>query len=112
MTYKGDEHLKNLLAVAGEKRSLAEVKETLKGINAAPADLGEPLRWVKLFSTGGSAEIIQQLSALKEQLAANQNNVQQNKLADLRAEMAARDVEGFFIPRADEFQGEYVPSRY
>lgn len=111
MTYKGDEHLKNLLTVAGEKRSIAEVKETLKGINAAPADLGEPLRWVKLFSTGGSAEIIQQLSALKEQLAANQNDLKQNKLADLRAEMAARGVEGFFVPRADEFQGEYVPSR-
>ncbi|MBI3440718.1 MAG: aminopeptidase P family protein [Proteobacteria bacterium] len=33
----------------------------------------------------------------------------QNKLAALRAEMTKRDIDGFFVPRADEFQGEYVP---
>lgn len=111
MTYKGDEHLQSLLAAAGEKRSVSEIKETLKGINAAPADLGEPDRWVKLFRTNGNSEAVTQLAALKEHLAANQNNPQQNKLADLRAEMQKRGVDGFFVPRADEFQGEYVPSR-
>ena len=111
MTYKGDEHLKSLLTAAGEKRSVDDVKEALKGINAAPEDLGEPDRWIKLFKTNGNTEIVQQLSALKEQLAANQNSVAQNKLTDLRAEMARRGVDGFFVPRADEFQGEYVPSR-
>ena len=111
MTYKGDEHLQSLLSAAGEKRPVAEIKETLKGINAAPADLGEPDRWVKLFKTNGNAEAVAQLAALKKNLAANQNNVQQDKLADLRAEMAKRGVDGFFVPRADEFQGEYVPSR-
>ena len=29
----------------------------------------------------------------------------------LRAELAARGVDGFLIPRADEHQGEYVPKR-
>ncbi len=111
MTYKGDEHLKSLLTAAGESRSVDDVKETLKGINAAPADLGEPQRWTRLFKTNDNKEIVQQLAALKEQLAANQNSVTQNKLADLRAELAKRGVDGFFIPRADEFQGEYVPPR-
>jgi Xaa-Pro aminopeptidase len=111
MTYKGDDHLKSLLIAAGENRTVDDVKETLKGINAAPGDLGDPDRWTKLFKTNGNAEVVAQLAALKEHLAANQNNVQQNKLADLRAEMAKRGVEGFFVPRADEFQGEYVPSR-
>ncbi len=111
MSYKGDEHLKSILSAAGETRDVAAIKEILSGINAAPADLGEPDRWVKLFKTGASPEIVQQLSALKEQLAANENNAPQDKLADLRAEMKKRGVDGFFIPRADEFQGEYVPAR-
>jgi Xaa-Pro aminopeptidase len=33
------------------------------------------------------------------------------RLAALRAELAARGVGGFLIPRADEHQGEYVPKR-
>lgn len=32
------------------------------------------------------------------------------RLAALRDEMAARGLDGFIIPRADEFQGEYVPA--
>ena len=31
------------------------------------------------------------------------------RLADLRAELARREVQGFLIPRGDEHQGEYVP---
>ncbi len=31
------------------------------------------------------------------------------RLHRLRQEMAKRGIDGFFIPRADEFQGEYVP---
>lgn len=33
------------------------------------------------------------------------------KLDALRAEMKKRGIDGFFVPRADEFQGEYVPPR-
>jgi Xaa-Pro aminopeptidase len=33
------------------------------------------------------------------------------RLAALRQELAARGVDGFLIPRADEHQGEYVPKR-
>jgi Xaa-Pro aminopeptidase len=34
-----------------------------------------------------------------------------DKLKSLREEMTKRGIDGFFIPRADEFQGEYVPER-
>ena len=33
------------------------------------------------------------------------------RLAALRAELARRGLHGFIIPRADEYQGEYVPAR-
>lgn len=32
-----------------------------------------------------------------------------NRLADLRVQMAARGLDGFIVPRADEHLGEYVP---
>ena len=33
------------------------------------------------------------------------------RLSALRRELAARDIDGFLVPRADEHQGEYVPKR-
>ena len=33
-----------------------------------------------------------------------------DKLKRLRQQMASRGIDGFFVPRADEFQGEYVPA--
>lgn len=33
-----------------------------------------------------------------------------DKLARLRGELQKRGIDGFYIPRADEFQGEYVPA--
>lgn len=110
MSYKGDDNLQKLLTAAGETRHIAEIKSILNGVNAAPEDLGEPLRWTKLFQVT-APDAVEQLAALKKELAANQNDIAQNKLADLRAELKKRGVDGLFIPRADEFQGEYVPPR-
>ena len=33
------------------------------------------------------------------------------RLADLRAALAARGLDGFIVPRADRFMGEYVAAR-
>jgi Xaa-Pro aminopeptidase len=33
------------------------------------------------------------------------------RLAALRAELKKRGLDGFIVPRADEYQGEYVPPR-
>ena len=111
MAYKGDANLEKLLKTAGETRSLGDVKETLKGIIAAPEDIAAPKLWLTLFKSASNTDVAQQLSALKEEMADEHASVEQNKLADLRAEMAKRGVDGFFVPRADEFHGEYVPAR-
>lgn len=110
MTYKGDDNLVKLLAAAGDTRPIEKIKHILAGLNAAPDDLGDPLRWAQLFKTGGDKETIAQLSALKDMLKPAEP-APQDRLSALRAEMAKRGVDGFFIPRADEFQGEYVPAR-
>ena len=109
MKYKGDANLEKLLKDAGETRPLDEVKAALKGVLAAPEDIAAPNLWLSLFKTGKTAA--EQLTALKDELAAEQPAAQKNKLADLRAEMKKRNIAGFYIPRADEFHGEYVPAR-
>jgi len=109
MNYKGDANLEKLLKAAGETRSLPEVKATLEGILAAPEDIAAPARWLTLFKT--NTEAAQQLTALKAEMQDHQKTSSQDKLADLRAEMAKRGIDGFYIPRADEFHGEYVPER-
>ena len=111
MTYKGDAHLETLLKAAGEMRTVDSIKDILRGIAAAPDDIGAPDQWLKLFKTGGNDETITQLKALKTELAADNGNAAENRMAGLRAEMKKRGIDGFFVPRADEFQGEYVPKR-
>jgi len=39
------------------------------------------------------------------------NMEQADKLAALRAELTTHKLDGFLIPKADEFQGEYIPAR-
>lgn len=111
MTYKGDAHLETLLKAAGETRPLDSIKDILRGIAAAPEDIGAPDQWLKLIKTGGNDDAITQLKALKTELAADNDNRAENRMAALRAEMKKRGIDGFFVPRADEFQGEYVPKR-
>lgn len=111
MTYKGDAHLETLLKTAGETRPLDSIKDILRGIAAAPEDIGAPDQWLKLIKTGNNTEAVTQLKALKKELAAGNDNTAENRMGALRAEMKKRGIDGFFIPRADEFQGEYVPKR-
>lgn len=114
MTYKGDEHLVQLLAAAGETRPIETIKSILAGINAAPADLGDPMRWTQLFRINDpakAAEAIEALAALKAALKPAAETPQADRLPALRREMQKMGIDGFFIPRADEFQGEYVPAR-
>ena len=49
-------------------------------------------------------------SARRAQQEAEKTGDHGARLSALRAELARRSVQGFLIPRADEHQGEYVPS--
>jgi len=110
-SYKGDAHLEKLLQAAGETRPLSAIKDILRGVNAAPEDLGDANRWMRLVTTSTDVETKIQLAALKQTLAAEKTPDVTDRLGTLRAEMKKRGIDGFFVPRADEFQGEYVPER-
>src|SRR5260370_70737 len=79
MTYTGDANLEKLLKSAGETRSLAEIRETLKGIIAAPEDIAAPKLWLTLFKSASNKDVADQLSALKDKMADHHETFDHNK---------------------------------
>jgi Xaa-Pro aminopeptidase len=110
--YQGDNALKGLLAKAGATIGPDEVRDILRGVLAAPAPAAEPEAWMALVAPGASPALAAQLRALKRDLAAeiaaSAPTGRAQRLADLRAELKRRGLDGFIVPRADEHQGEYV----
>ena len=115
-TYRGDAALKGLLAEAGVQVDPDAVREILRGVLAAPAPAADPEAWMALVAPGASPALAAQLRAMKRELesalAADAAPPDRAKrLADLRAELKRRGLDGFVAPRADEHQGEYVAKR-
>ncbi|NQW49823.1 MAG: aminopeptidase P family protein [Rhodospirillales bacterium] len=87
----------------------------MRGIAAAPESLSGP-EWTELVDPAADAELTKALSVWRAELAAADDGLQASpappaRLADLRAELKQRGLDGFVVPRADEHQGEYVPRR-
>jgi Xaa-Pro aminopeptidase len=109
-TYLGDDALSRLLDGHPDAPDVAEARRRLTGIAAAAVDRDDPA-WVDLLTPGASAELIGQLDALRRELAPPDQFAKDHadRLAAVRAGMVARGLAAFLVPRADEFQGEYVP---
>ncbi len=112
--YQGDEVLQQLLAKHGAASGPAEVRALLEGVIAAP-EAEDAAGWVTLVAPEPSGALTAQLLAL-ESLLRRETEVRAarepplaERLALLRAELAARGLAGFVVPRGDEHQGEYVP---
>jgi Xaa-Pro aminopeptidase len=113
--YRGDGTLERLLHKAGARITLAELRELVAGVIAAPAGL-EPAAWTRLVVAGASPPLIAQLEAFKAKMAAADASAADalplpRRLPALRGECARRGLAGFIVPRADEHQGEYVAAR-
>ncbi|MCC6471995.1 MAG: aminopeptidase P family protein [Alphaproteobacteria bacterium] len=115
--FQGDAALDRLLAKAGLSVDAAWVRELIRGVLAAPAPMAEADRWIGLVAADPSPDLAAQLRALKREMAAAGTKAppaagqRVQRLADLRAELERRGLEGFIVPRADEHQGEYVAKR-
>ncbi len=110
--YQGDAVLERLLQVARSPFDCAGVIALLRGINSAALPKGD-CSWIGLVAADVSPALEAQLVALKHMLAeapihdAVDRSV---RLAAVRAIMAELGVDGFIVPRADEYQNEYVPA--
>ena len=104
-----------LLRRRGRGANPAALDDLMRGVAAAPESLSGP-EWVELVDPAADAELTTALTAWRAQLAAADDGLQASpapasRLADLRAELKRRGLDGFVVPRADEHQGEYVPRR-
>jgi len=105
--------LADLLAAAGSRFDPVEVAELIRGVMAAPA-ARDPEAWMRLVAPEPPPELRAGLAAYRatlEGIAAPPPPTPAERLAALRAELAARGLDGFVVPHGDEHQGEYVPPR-
>ncbi len=87
----------------------------MAGVVAAPVAPGDA--WTDLFGgnlpASARAALIAHRAALAEKDASGlgPGPVPKERLDAVRREMAGQGLDGFLIPRTDEYQGEYIPAR-
>lgn len=100
---------------AGLEMNSADLAEFLAGAAAAPKRLAGD-DWVSLLAPEASEELVSALREAKDEIAANADPgftagpAPAERLAALRARLQELELDGFVVPRTDEFQGEFVPA--
>lgn len=111
-TFNSD--LKSALADAGATMSVESARALLGGVAGAPRGR-TPESWVDLIAPGVDTALRTRLDGFAKIVAQASNDgldespAPPERLTDLRAELARRALDGFIVPRTDEYQGEYVP---
>ena len=115
LTYQGDAVLAGLLSKSGSVYSVAEVRSLISGVLGS-AVARDPEAWCVLVASDPSPALTAQLLGLKDQIAHESAPVPidgttyKARLAAVRAGLVTLGIDGFLVPRADEFQNEYVPA--
>jgi Xaa-Pro aminopeptidase len=122
MTARGEgpdrRRLARLLKEAGSAHDPDGVAALISGILAAPPEIGNS--WYALVADPTPPALAEALEELRAHLAEDYRDglapedfarlSRPARLELLREELKARRLDGFIVPRADEHQGEYVPS--
>ncbi|MCC9620261.1 aminopeptidase P family protein [Thalassospira sp. MA62] len=115
MTISGDAHLAALLEAAHVDKDPDAVIELVDGVLAA-ADGARRTDWIDLVGGTPGDELTSVLLALRDERKslfkmAKDDFDPEQRVQALRKYLAAKGVDGFIVPRADEHQGENVPAR-
>ncbi len=103
------------LSKLGCHKKSDEVDSLLRGILAAP--IGYDQSWLDLIQTNRSDEFDDCLRECRDALTEESNvgftdgPAPEDRVQNLRTLLKANDVDAFIIPRTDEYQGEYVPTK-
>src|SRR5260221_14193538 len=110
--------LAHLLRAAGSPLGPNEVAGLVAGVLAAPPEIGNS--WYALVADPTPPALAEALEELRAHLAEDYRDglapedfarlPRPARLDLLREELKARRLDGFIVPRADEHQGEYVPT--
>src|SRR5215471_14822542 len=111
--------LAQLLEESGSAYDPEGIAGLIAGVLAAPPEIGTA--WHALVADPTPPALAEMLEAIRSEMAAGYHDglapedyVRLPRLARvalLREELARRGLAGFIVPRADEYQGEYVPAR-
>jgi Xaa-Pro aminopeptidase len=112
------DRLAQLLKVAASRLDPDGLAGLIAGVLAAPPEIGTS--WHALVADPCPPELADALDAMHARLAEDYRDglapedfarlPRHARLDLLREELARRRIDGFIVPRADEHQGEYVPS--
>ena len=114
--YEGDAALAERLVAAGLAIGIGELRDLVAGVAAAPNGT-PPDAWTALVVPDDSdTALLEQLAALKDEIAAAADfgfeaPAPAERLAALRAELKEQGLDGFIVPRGDEYQNEFAPQR-
>jgi Xaa-Pro aminopeptidase len=111
--------LARLLRGAGSAYDPSALDALIEGVLAAPAEVGTS--WQRLVADPVPSRLADALEARRAAKAKGYRNglatedferlPRAARIDLLRRELAAKGLDGFIVPRADEHQGEYVPPR-
>src|SRR5438552_12451875 len=109
--------LAHLLRAARSPLDPNGVVDLVAGVLAAPAEIGDS--WHQLVAHPTPPALAEALEEVRAHMAAGYHDglsredfarlPRAARIARLREVMTARGIDGFIVPRADEYQGEYVP---
>ena len=109
--------LATLLREAGSAYDPDGIAALIAGVLAAPPEIGSS--WHQLVADPCPPALAQALDVLKADIAVDYRDglsledfarlPRPTRVQLLREELARRGIAGFIVPRADEYQGEYVP---
>ena len=115
MAISGDAQLAKLLEAANVDKDVSAVIDLVDGVLAA-AEGSTREDWIDLICPSPDDELRAELLALRDERKtlfkmAKDGFDSAHRLDALRKYLAAKGVDGFVVPRADEHQGENVPAR-
>jgi Xaa-Pro aminopeptidase len=109
-----NETLHGLLTEAGSALTVEQLRALVDGVVAAPDDY-DAEAWMGLVAAQPTSALRAALAALKQSAKAacddglDASPAPAERLAALRAELAALDLDGFVVPRADPQHSEFLP---
>ncbi len=107
-----DAPLESLLRQSGASLSVAELRELVLGVAAAPSAL-DPDAWMCLVAPTIDEASKVRLRALLDEVSESggDDRAPAARLTALRGELEKSGLDGLIVPHADEHQGEYMPAR-